>query len=253
MARPRKEGMDYFPHDTDAANDEKIEALRALYGNDGYAFYFIMLERIYRTPSFELKVSDAETRQILSRKIAITEEKFNQILLTALRWNCFDNEAYEKRGVLTSDGIKKRAQIVVEKRVKMRKRYENKEEISAAETTSETRVETPQSKVKQSKVKQSKAKHLSQDLNPSFAIVEKEFSSLTGRLILSPKDLSSIQKALDIADAELIIKTMQSVQSKTKSKIRTFAYFLPAIEDSVRDINKPDPTQTTLERYRRMG
>ena len=47
MARPQKEGMDYYPHDIDAANDEKIEALRAIYGNNGYAFYFILLERIY--------------------------------------------------------------------------------------------------------------------------------------------------------------------------------------------------------------
>ena len=38
-ARPRKDTFDYFPHDTDAAHDEKIEAMRALYGNDGYAFY----------------------------------------------------------------------------------------------------------------------------------------------------------------------------------------------------------------------
>ena len=29
MARPIKEGMDYFPHDTDATNDEKIEALNS--------------------------------------------------------------------------------------------------------------------------------------------------------------------------------------------------------------------------------
>lgn len=38
MARPRKEGMDYFPHDTDAVNDTKIESLRMLYGNDGHYF-----------------------------------------------------------------------------------------------------------------------------------------------------------------------------------------------------------------------
>lgn len=61
MARPLKLGLDYFPHDTDSVNDEKIEALRMLFGNDGYAFYFILLERIYRTPTFELNVSDAET------------------------------------------------------------------------------------------------------------------------------------------------------------------------------------------------
>ena len=57
MARPPKEGLDYFPHDTDAVNDEKIEALRALYGNDGYAFFFILLERIYRSPQLELPIS----------------------------------------------------------------------------------------------------------------------------------------------------------------------------------------------------
>ena len=82
MARPQKEGMDYFPHDTDAVNDEKIEALRALYGNDGYAFYFIMLERIYRTAEFEINVSDAETQketfQILAKKVEYPRKFLNR-------------------------------------------------------------------------------------------------------------------------------------------------------------------------------
>lgn len=154
MARPKKEGMDYFPHDTDAVNDEKIEALRLLYGNDGYAFYFILLERIYRTKEFELDVSDAETIQILSRKVCVNEEKFLQMLETSLKRGCFDRKSYDERKVLTSDGIKKRASVVVEKRVKMRDKYhQEKELVSDAETTQETKVETPQSKVKKSKVK----------------------------------------------------------------------------------------------------
>ena len=94
MARPPKTGLDYFPHDTDAVNDEKVEALRMLYGNDGYAFYFILLERIYRTSDGELDVSDAETIQILSRKIEVTIEKFNKMLKTALKKGCFDAEKY---------------------------------------------------------------------------------------------------------------------------------------------------------------
>lgn len=165
MARPRKEGLDYFPHDVDASSDEKIEALRSLYGNDGYAFYFIMLERIYRTPDFELDVSDAETRQILAKKVAVTPEKFDQMLQTALKWGCFDREAYETRGVLTSAGIKKRAQVVVEKRRKMRERYAKLQleasrdegdvscEVSDAKTEEETPTKMPQSKVKESKRK----------------------------------------------------------------------------------------------------
>lgn len=157
MARPKKEGMDYFPHDTDAVNDEKIEALTLLYGAKGYAFYFILLERIYRTANFELNVSDAETgeeiKQILSRKIAITVQEFDKILSTALKWGCFDREAYEKRGVLTSNGIKKRARVVLEKREKMRAKYQHdKRKVSDAETGEETGAETPQSKEKKSKV-----------------------------------------------------------------------------------------------------
>ncbi|MCM3651301.1 DUF4373 domain-containing protein [Metabacillus litoralis] len=152
MARPRKEGMDYFPHDTDAVNDEKIESLRLLYGNDGYAFYFILLERIYRTKEFELDVSDAETIQILSKKVGVNEEVFNKILETSLKRGCFDRQAYEERKVLTSEGIKKRSSVVVDKRVSMRSKYQKeKENVSDAET----RVETPQSKVKESKEKKS--------------------------------------------------------------------------------------------------
>ncbi|BCJ86479.1 DUF4373 domain-containing protein [Effusibacillus dendaii] len=169
MARPVKEGMDYFSHDTDAVNDEKIEALRMLYGNDGYAFYFILLERIYRTNDFELDISDAETIQILAKKVGVTEEKFHQILQSALKWNCFDREAYEKRRVLTSSGIKKRAATIIEKRAAMREKYrKSKLVVSESETTQETIPEIPQ--VKKSKVKKSKVNKniYSSDYTPEF-------------------------------------------------------------------------------------
>jgi hypothetical protein len=160
MARPQKEGLDYFPHDTDASTDEKIEALRSLYGNNGYAFYFILLERIYRTPDFEIDISDAETIQILAKKCGINVEEFNQILSTALKRGCFDKEAYAERGVLTSNGVKKRAMVVVKKREEMRERYQKTKEISDAETrqemNQETQPETPQSKVKERKEKERK-------------------------------------------------------------------------------------------------
>ena len=154
MARPIKEGMHYFPHDVNAAGDKKIEALRSLYGNDGYAFYFIMLEQIYQEPDFEIDVSDAETKeeifQILAKKTAVTIEKFLQMFSTALKWGCFDKNAYEERGIITSKGIKKRANVVVEKRIRMRQKYQqNRNSISDAETPPKT----PQSKVKKSKEK----------------------------------------------------------------------------------------------------
>ena len=178
MARPQKDGMDYFPHDSDAVNDEKLEALRVLYGNDGYAFYFILLERIYRTAKFELDVSDAETTQILCRKVAVSEEKFNRILETALKRKCFDREAYEQRGVLTSSGIKKRASVVLGNRETMRSKYKK-----VSETTPETRAETRQSKVKETKGKESKEKQLKVDVlkkvyGEKVHLLESEYETL---------------------------------------------------------------------------
>jgi len=123
MPRPVKEGLDYFPHDCDALSDEKIEALRALHGNDGYAFYFILLERIYRSSECEIDISDSETVAILAKKILITTEKFNEILKTALKHKCFDREIYKKSGILTSNGIRRRASVVLDRRGAMRERY----------------------------------------------------------------------------------------------------------------------------------
>lgn len=168
MARPLKGGLAYFPHDVNASTDKKIEALRTLHGNNAYVFYFVMLEQIYQEPNFELDISDAETReemiQILAKKVQVTVDEFKQLLDTALRWSCFDKKLFDEKGILTSNGIKKRAEPVLAKRQQMRDRYHSaKERISDAETTPETGSETSQSKEKKSKRKDKEYSHDSQE------------------------------------------------------------------------------------------
>lgn len=173
MARPIKEGMDYFPHDTDATGDEKVETLMMLYGAKGYAFYFILLERIYRQSNFELDISDAETRQILSRKITITIQEFETILKSAIKHKCFDKEMYEKYQILTSYGIKKRTTSVIDKRQKMRKNYNDT--VSAAETSqkpSRNEAESTQSKEKKSIVNKSIVDNLISDFTSNQELIE---------------------------------------------------------------------------------
>ena len=171
MARPTKDGMDYFPHDTDAANDEKIEALRALHGNDGYAFYFIVLERIYRSAGAEFDVSKPAVLAALIAKVGVNKDQFYSMLETAFDIECLDRKAYQDSKVLTSNGVKKRANEVNSMRDKWRrnksKKVENKTDNSGenlAENPEENRVEnqgenaeeTRERKVKESKVKESK-------------------------------------------------------------------------------------------------
>lgn len=187
MARPRKEGMDYFPHDTDAANDEKIEALRSLYGNDGYAFYFILLERVYRANDAELDVSKPILLAPIASKIGITQDRFVEILEAAFEVGLFDKKEYETRKVITSNGIKARFSEVDNMRKRWRKRKDNdgfsgvfqgensvandeenteKTDVSHGFSNEKTGEETRESKVKESKAKESKGKESSRSIEP---------------------------------------------------------------------------------------
>jgi len=138
MARPRKQGLEYFPHDVDASNDMKIQRLRAAHGNNGYAFYFMLLEDIYATPALELFIGSEAIVRLLCRKISISPKKFREILTTAFEVGLFDKSAYDRSQVLTSDSIKRRASVVLEKRRQMRERYYSKAGVSDAKTGEET-------------------------------------------------------------------------------------------------------------------
>jgi len=58
MARPRKEGMDYFSFDVDFfTGSKKIKILKARYGADGIVIYLYLLCEIYKN-GYYLKVDD---------------------------------------------------------------------------------------------------------------------------------------------------------------------------------------------------
>lgn len=125
MARPLKTGLDYFPHDTDAVNDGKLQSLMALYGAEGYAFYFIMLERIFRTENGRITLGIQAEKAGLAKIMSISLKKFETILSTALEVKCFDPDIFRTENILTSSGIQKRINAVNHLREKERTRKEN--------------------------------------------------------------------------------------------------------------------------------
>jgi len=138
MARPRKDGLDYFPHDTDAhLDDEKLGPYRALHGLAGIGFFWEMVERIYRTAAGELKMS-TDYRRMTCQRMNITAKQFSKLQADALRLGLFSRKDYKERGMLTSSGIKKRFNVV------QRKREQNRL-VSVAETDKNTAT-TPERK-----------------------------------------------------------------------------------------------------------
>lgn len=170
MARPRKLGLDYFPHDVDVTTDPKIEPAILRYGAAAYAFYFVHLEYCYRSDDLCVDVSateiGTEMREVIQRKLHISAEEYDLILKSFLRHGAFDSEFYTQTGKLTSHGIKKRAEKVFGKREREAVRYS--ESVSGDVSATETGAETGERKAKQSTEKNSKQNIVSDDRFQQF-------------------------------------------------------------------------------------
>ena len=182
MARPRKDGMDYFPHDVDASIDEKIEAMRSMFGNDGYAFYFIILERIYRSGVPYLDLSKDIFCTSIASKIMVNIDVFHSMIDASIDVGLFDESSYIEHQLLTSSGIKKRFDDINLMRDKWRNLKETRAQSflngKPEENSRKTERKTPQSKAKESKAKESKAKEIKTTYAEFVRLHDSEYESL---------------------------------------------------------------------------
>lgn len=125
--RPLKEGFNYLQHDVDASSDEKIEAIEIMFGDRGYAWYFKILERMYRNGNGMIELSSATNRKVLiERKLRTTEEEFEKYMQEAVGIGLFDKEKYEKDKIIYSEGVMKRRESMMKHRERARKWYATK-------------------------------------------------------------------------------------------------------------------------------
>ena len=73
MARPRKQTVDYFPHDTNAGHRKTLTVLQNKYGNDGYAFWYQLLELLGRSPGHFYNFSDPSDWEFLVAETHISD------------------------------------------------------------------------------------------------------------------------------------------------------------------------------------
>lgn len=116
MARPTKQGLDYFPLDVGFFGDQKIRILKARYGADGIAVYVKLLCDVYKEGYF-LPVDDwADYVFVMSDEIGATVDKVEQIiafmrnrgLLRVFKGEDVKKTGYNFDAVITSHGIQKR-------------------------------------------------------------------------------------------------------------------------------------------------
>jgi hypothetical protein len=139
MARPIKNNAEYFPHDADMRNDDRIKALRKKFKLSGYGIWNMLIEYLAGKDYFQFEYNDFAV-EIIAGDFDAEPQQIREVISYCITL-----------GLLQQEGTMIRCKTL-EKRLEpvLLKRKLHKERVYGAETT--------QSKVKESKEKKSKVK-----------------------------------------------------------------------------------------------
>jgi hypothetical protein len=98
MARPQKQTVEYFPHICDTENGKTLSVLQNKYGNDGYAFWFRLLEFLGKRDGLYFDYNNPADLEFLCAK---THQNNTETLLLILNdldiLGAIDHELYQEK------------------------------------------------------------------------------------------------------------------------------------------------------------
>ena len=113
MARPAKIKVDYFPHVTHSG--KTIAILEARWGNDGYAFWFKLLEMLGDSNDFSFNCNHSADWEYLLSKTRVTEPVALAILDKLAEIEAIDAACWQQK-IVWSDNFVRNLEPVFEKR-----------------------------------------------------------------------------------------------------------------------------------------
>lgn len=147
MPRPRKNNLDYFPHDNCMRNDRKLKAVRAKFGHIGYSVYNMFLEALSESNLLVIKWDEAE-QELISGDFNIVSDE----LTTISDYLCKINLLKRVNGYIFCPKLDERSKLVFGKRTKDLSSLRIENGVILSETQVSGKKST-QSKVKESKEK----------------------------------------------------------------------------------------------------
>lgn len=249
MARPVKEGLDYFPLNVTLSGS--IEYIQCMYGKMGEAVIISLWQKIYqksyyveyneRTPLVFSRDFGNQLEMLFGGAGKKNWEIYDEIVRKAVEFGVFDKELFEKFGILTSKKIQENYIFIKRKSklVEIEKRYlllsDVKKRVNAEETDINS-AKTPiiESVIPQSKEKESKEKKIK--LNNSIAeessisssasdICIKTYEKYIG--LMTPNILEGIEFYIEKGmDAEVITRIIEYAAEQNK---RSWQYISAAL------------------------
>lgn len=107
MARPHKQGLDYFPFDVDFFSDEKVSAISGEFGIKGEIAAIKLLCAVYRN-GYYVEWNEMLQMKLLKELPTVSADLLRQIVARLVKWEFFDEGLFNTSGILTSRGIQKR-------------------------------------------------------------------------------------------------------------------------------------------------
>ena len=185
MARPKKQTIDYFPHFV--VGGKTLFILENTFGNDGYAFWFKLLELLGSTEGHVYDINNSAEWRFLLAKTRVEGDKGKQILDLLAELGAIDHQLWEKGIIWSQNLVDNVADVYLKRKSESPKKpiIPNKEGFCDGNSTKSednnsfcdgnvdkinsdviSDSENPQSKVKESKVKESRVEE-SKENNPS--------------------------------------------------------------------------------------
>lgn len=114
MARPIKQGLDYFPMDVDMDQDDKVAIIEAIHGIVGYGIIVKLLSKIYKEGYF-YEWNNRE-QLLFSKRVNVDINTVNAIVNDCVNEGLFDKKLFDAYNILTSRGIQKRYLEAIKRR-----------------------------------------------------------------------------------------------------------------------------------------
>jgi hypothetical protein len=155
MGRPKKQTVDYFPHV--CRHGRTMAIIEQKFGNDGYAFWFKLLELLGDTEGHFLDCRNAITWEYLQSKTRLEEDYCNAILDLLAKLEAIDPELWSQRIIWSENFLKNIATVYQNRRVEIPSRPNNYTPKSGGSSIStqgngNSTDEKPQSREEKSKV-----------------------------------------------------------------------------------------------------
>jgi len=114
MAKPIKKKIDYFPHVTESG--KTLYILETDYGNDGYAFWFKLLEVLGKTDGHYFDFKDPAGQRYLIAKAKLNKETVISILNLLCDLDAIDKQLWKKHQIIWSQNFVDNIASVYKKR-----------------------------------------------------------------------------------------------------------------------------------------